>query len=441
MTIKHSINLNSKHWMPFTANRDFKKTPRLMTSAEGIYYTNQNGDKIIDASSGLFNTPLGHCRPEIADAIQKQMLELDYIPHFNTGHPWAQKTGDQLAKILPKKFNRIFYVNSGSEAVDTAIKMIYAYWRAQGQGQKNILVSRELSYHGMNLGGVALSGMVNNRKFFNGSLPQVFHMRHTCLEENRFSRGIPALGGTEMANDLQRAINLHGADNIAACFIEPIAGGVGVLLPPTGYLEKLREICTKNNILLVFDEVITGFARTGEWFATDKFGVEPDIISMAKAITNGSVPMGAVATKQEIYDTVVQSADEKMIEFFHGYTTSAHPIACAACIATIDIMLIDKIDQRVQKLSKYFEDAIFQLQDLPVVNDIRNCGLLAGIELKAKNQPSLHGTDAYKKLFWEGLHIKATGDNLIVAPPYVSTEEEIDIMCGILRKVLSKIKD
>lgn len=429
----------ANHWMPYTANSDFQSNPRIINKAEGIYYTNSKGDKVLDGASGLFNTPLGHCRPEIAEAMYKQLQELDYSPHFNTGHPLSSLAIERLKKILPKQFNRIFFVNSGSEAVDTTIKMIYAYWRARGQGQKTILVSRELAYHGVNLGGVALSGMVNNRRSFNSFSPTVYHMRHTCLEENKFSRGQPEKG-VELAEDLMRAISLHGAENIAACFVEPIAGGVGCLLPPKGYLQRLRDICDEHDILLVMDEVITGFGRTGEWFANQSFDVAPDIMTMAKAITNGAIPMGAVATRQEIYDTIADNSGKDAIDFFHGYTTSAHPVACATCVATIDIMIKEKVVEKVKRMSQYFEDALFKLQDIPVVKDIRNYGMLAAVELKMKDRPSLRGTEAYQNLFWKGLHFKATGDNLIIAPSYVMEEEHIDRICELLRDELITMK-
>lgn len=431
-----SINMEN-HWMPFSDNRDFKAKPRIMMQAKGIYYINQNGDKVMDASSGLFTTPLGHCREEITEAVTKQLQKLDFTPHFNTGHEVSFKAAERISRLLPDKLNRIFFVNSGSETVDSTIKMIYAYWRAKGQGQKNILISRERAYHGVNMGGVALSGILNNRSSFNSITPLVAHMRHTCLPENRFTRGLPEKGA-DLAEDLQRLIDLHGAENIAACFVEPVAGGIGCLVPPQGYLKRLREICTKNDILLVFDEVICGFARTGEWFASQTFNIEPDIITMAKAIANGAIPLGAVAAKQEIYDTIVNAADEKMIEFFHGYTYSAHPVACAACIAAMDIMINEEMDKRAKKLAKVLEDALFQLQGISVVQDIRNCGMLAAIELVPKDKPSLRGTEVYQNLFWSGLHLKGTGDNLIIAPPYIMEEDDIDKMYQMLRDELKK---
>lgn len=439
MNMEKLDNKTSNHWMPFSANRDFKAAPRIINKAEGVYYYNIEGGKILDGSSGLFNCPLGHCQAEIATAITTQLQQLDYAPHFNTGHAWGEMASAKLCEILPKKNNRLFFVNSGSESIDTAIKMSYAYWCAKGQDQKTILISRDRAYHGTSLGSVALSGIVNNRRYFHAYSPQVFHMRHTWLEENRFSRGLPK-HGVELADDLLRAISLHGAENIAACFVEPIAGSYGAIIPPKGYLQRLRKICDEHDILLIFDEVITGFARTGKWFASDTFAVEADIITMAKAITNGVIPMGAVAAQQKIYDAVIDSADKDMIEFFHGHTCSAHPVACAALIATVDTMLTEKVDEKVQNMSKYYEDALFSLQDLPVVYDIRNFGLLGGIELKPKGKPSARGSEAYKKLFWEGLHIKATSDNIIPAPAYVYTEEQIDEMIALIRKVLSRMK-
>ena len=423
--------------MPFSANRDFKARPRIITRAEGIYLWNEQGEKILDGSSGLFTTPLGHCRPEIGVAVSKQLSTLDYVPHFNTGHPLSFELAAKMAEVLPQGINRLFFTNDGSEAIDTTIKMAYAYWRARGLGQKSILVSREKAYHGMNMGGVALSGIINNRRSFSPFVAPVVHLRHTLLEENRFTRGIPEKGA-ELAEDLQRFIDIHGAENIAACFVEPVAGGAGCIVPPKGYLERLREICSQNDILLVFDEVICCYGRTGNWFAADTFDVKPDIITMAKAVTNGAVPLGAVAVATDIYDTIVNAADEKTIELFHGYTYSAHPVACAAALATLDIMRKEDIIKRIKKLSHYLEDALFQLQDIPIVQDIRNCGMLAAIDLVPSEKPSLRGTEVYQNLFWSGFHVKGTGDNLIIAPPFIMEEKDIDEMCDLLRAELKK---
>ena len=430
------INLD-KHWMPFSANRDFKANPRLVTKAEGIYYWNQKGEKIIDGSSGLFTTPLGHCRPDMRQAIYKQLGKLDYVPHFNTGHPLSFQLADELAKV--SGFSKFFFTTDGGSAVDTSIKIINAYWKSRGQGRKSIFVSREKAYHGMNMGGVALSGIINNRRSFSTSAVPVLHLRHTLLEENKFSRGIPQ-HGAERAEDLQRFIDLHGSENIAACLVEPIAGGVGCIVPPAAYLKRLREICTENDILLVFDEVITCFGRTGNWFASHTFDVKPDMILMAKALTNGIIPMGAIASSEHIYDSIIKNADEKMIDFFHGYTYSAHPIACTAALATINIMHQEGIIERSKKLSRHFENALFKLQGLPIVTDIRNCGMLAAVELLPREKPSLRGTEVYQNLFWSGLHVKGTGDNLIIAPPFVMEEKDIDRMVEILYHELSKYK-
>jgi len=430
------LNLNH-HWMPFSANRDFKGNPRIVTKAEGIYYWNQKGEKILDGSAGLFTTPLGHCRPEIAEAVGQQLKTLDYIPHFNTGHPFSFELATELSKVLPQGIDRVFFTTDGSSALDTVIKVVYAYWRAQKQGQKNILVARDRAYHGMNIGGTALGGIPKNRSQVPPSLLPVIHMRDTWLEENRFSRGVPTKG-VELAEDLQRFINIHGGDNIAACFVEPVAGSTGCLVPPEGYLKRLREICTQNNILLIFDEIICCYGRTGNWFAADTFKVKPDIITMAKALTNGSVPMGSVAVKTDIYDTIVQAADEKINDMFHGYTYSAHPVSCAAALATLKIFHQDNIMARLPKISQYLEDALFQLQDIPVIKDIRNCGMFAAIELEPKEKPSLRGTEAYQNLFWSGLHLKATADTLIVSPPFIIEEKDIDKMCELIRAELKK---
>ena len=408
-----------------------------MMRAEGIYYWNQKGDKILDASSGLFTTPLGHCRPEIREAVTKQLSTLDYTPHFNTGHPLSFKVANEIAEVLPEEFNKLFFANSGSEAVETVVKIVYAYWRARGQGQKTMFIARQRAYHGVNMGGISLSGIVNNRRAFNPGTPMTAHMRHTLLEENRFTRGLPD-HGAHLAEDLQNYIDTYGAENVAACIVEPVSGGIGCIVPPKGYLQRLREICDKNDILLVFDEVLTGFGRLGDWFGASAFNVKPDIISMAKAITNGTVPMGAVAVKESIYDAVVNASDERMIELFHGYTFSAHPVACAASYATLRIMKEEKILARTKKLAKVLEDALFQLEDVPVVRDIRNYGMLAGIELAPKEAPSLRGSEVYQNLFWSGMHVKATGDTLIIAPPFVMEEKDFELLYTLLYNELKK---
>jgi len=424
------------HWMPFTSNRDFKAEPKLFSRAKGLHYTSAAGHQVLDGASGLFTTPAGHGRTEIAEAVYEQLLELDYTPSFTRGHPKAFLLAERIAALTPEGLDRIFFVNSGSEAVDTAMKIAMAYHRARGEGQRIMFVSRERAYHGVNFGGVALSGMVKNRQNFGPGLPGVVHMRHTWQPESRFVKGQPETGA-ELADDLQRIVAMVGADNIAACVVEPIAGSTGVLVPPKGYLERLRRICDANGILLVFDEVICGFGRTGKAFAAQSFNVRPDIMTMAKAITNGAQPMGAVAVRQEIYDAIVASAPENTVEFFHGYTWSAHPAACAAALAALDIYTREKLFERAAQMSAYFLDAIYSLSDLPVVTDIRGFGMLAGIDLRPAETPGARGHTVQKQLFDAGLHIKTTGDAAIIAPGFIAEGVNIDEMVGILRKVLS----
>ncbi len=424
------------HWMPFTANRDFKADPKIFTAAEGVHYTSADGHKILDGCSGLFTTPAGHGRRAIAEAVHDQLLELDYTPSFLRGHPKAFALAARIARMLPEGLDRIFFVNSGSEAVDTAMKMALAYHRARGEGQRTMFVSRERAYHGVNFGGVALSGMIKNRQSFGPGLPGVVHMRHTWMAENRFTKGQPERGA-ELAEDLARACATFGGDNIAACVVEPIAGSTGVLVPPAGYLERLREICDQHGILLIFDEVICGFGRTGKAFAAQSFKVRPDIVTMAKAITNGVQPMGAVAADRKIYDAIMAAAPEDTVEFFHGYTFSAHPAACAASMATLDIYEQEHLFDRAAQLSAYFLDSVMALSDLPVVTDIRGYGMIAGIDFAPSGGPGIRGYEVQKRLFDAGLHVKTTGDCAILAPAFVFEGGQVDEMCGVLRKVLS----
>ncbi len=423
------------HWMPFTPNRDFKTDPKLFARAEGMYYWTPDGRKVLDGSSGLFTSAAGHCRPEIAEAVHRQLLELDYTPSFLRGHPKAFQLAERIASLLPAGINRVFFVNSGSEAVDTAMKMCLAYHRAQGEGQRSLFVSRERAYHGVNFGGVALSGMVKNRQAFGFGLPAVAHMRQTWTPEQRFTKGMPEQG-VELAEDLQRIINLYGADTIAAVFVEPIAGSTGVLVPPRGYLERLHKLCIQHGILLVFDEGICGFGRTGKPFAAQSFNVTPDVITMAKAITNGAQPMGAVAAKQSIYDAIIEAAPEGTVEFFHGYTFSAHPAACAAGLAALEIYERERLFERGAQMSAYFLDALFELADLPVVTDIRGYGMLAGIDFAPGAKPGARGHEIQKRLFDAGLHIKSTGDAAIIAPALIAESAHIDELCEKLRAVL-----
>ncbi|MGI9483547.1 MAG: aminotransferase class III-fold pyridoxal phosphate-dependent enzyme [Hyphomicrobiales bacterium] len=433
---RFAVNSLESHWMPFTANREFKNDPRLLVKSEGVYSWDHKGGKILDGSSGLFCVAAGHGRKEIAEAVHQALLENDYVAPFQTGQPTSFALAQKIANITPESINHVFFVNSGSEAIDTALKICMAYHRARGEGQRTRFVSRERAYHGVNIGGVSLSGMVKNRETFSGVMPNVVVMRHTWRDDNKFQRGQPENGGVELANDLQRMVETYGGSTIAACFVEPIAGSTGCLVPPKGYLERLREICDENGILLVFDEVITGFGRLGTPFASQAFGVIPDIMTMAKALTNGCQPMGAVAVKDEIYETVTEASPESAIEFFHGYTYSGHPAACAAGLATQDIYERENLFERANQLSEYFLDKVFDLRDIELITDIRGYGMMAAIDVKAAAAPGARGTTLQKKLFWNGLHIKFTGDCGIIAPPLVSEKEHIDEICRLLRETL-----
>ena len=436
--MQYTANSLENHWMPFTANRDFKNDPRLVVKGEGVFYWDHKGGKMLDGSSGLFCAAAGHCRPEIAKAVYKQLQENDFTPPFQMGHPGSFELADKVARLTPDGIDHVFFTNSGSEAIDTALKIAMAYHRARGEGQRIRFVSRERAYHGVNIGGTSLSGMVKNRETFSGFMPGIVHMRHTWLEENRFAKGQPE-HGAHLAEDLQRAAETYGGGTIAACFVEPIAGSTGVLVPPVGYLERLREICDAHGILLVFDEVICGFGRTGKAFAAQSFGVTPDIITMAKALTNGALPMAAVAVNDDIYETVVNASPDNAIELFHGYTYSGHPTACAAGLATLDIYERENLFERAAELSPYFLDQVFGLQDLDVVTDIRGYGLIAGFDMAQGAAPGARGTQMQKDLFWKGLHVKFTADTGIIAPPFVAEKEHIDEIVGIIRESLREL--
>jgi beta-alanine--pyruvate transaminase len=427
-----------EYWMPFTPNRDFHSDPKMVVRAEGMYLWSDRGDKLLDGSSGLFCVNAGHGRKEIADAVGAQLRELDFIAPFTRGHPKQFQLATRVAEMTPGDLNRIFFVNSGSEAVDTAMKVALAYHQARGEGGRNMFISRERAYHGVNFGGVSLSGLVNNRRKFGPTLPGIAHMRHTHLKENFFAPG-QGTHGVELAEDLVRFIGLYGAENIAACFVEPIAGSTGVLVPPQGYLQRLREICDAHGILLVFDEVICGFGRTGKAFAAQSFGVTPDLMTMAKGITNGAQPMGAVAISERIHDTIFGAAAEGAIEFFHGYTYSGHPAACAAGLATLDIYKNEGLFERGVALSPYFLEALWSLKGLPVVTDLRGYGLLAAIDVASDGTPGRRGHTLQKKLFDNGLHLKATGDCVIVAPPLIAERAHVDAIVDILRKTLPTV--
>ena len=428
-------NSLEEYWMPFTANRDFKSRPRIMTGAKGMYYTTDRGDQILDASSGLFCVAAGHGRQEIADAVHKALLENDYVPPFQHGHPASFELARRLAKLAPGNLDHVFFANSGSESVDSALKIALAYHRARGEGQRMRLVGRERAYHGVNFGGLSVSGLVANKKAFGLGLPGVVHLRHTHLPEHQFVMGQPETGA-ELADDLQRLVDLHSADSIAACIVEPIAGSTGCLVPPRGYLKRLREICDRHHILLIFDEVICAFGRTGKAFGADSFEVEPDMITLAKALTNGVVPMGAVLCSGRIYDTITQAAPESSVELFHGYTYSGCPAASAASHAALTIYEKEGLYDRAAAMSPLFLEAVASLRDLPVVTNARGYGMLAGIDLAPLDSPGARGYRAVQEFYEAGLMTKLTGDTLLLSPPLVCEEAHVHEMTDKLRAVL-----
>ena len=432
-----TLNSLEEFWMPFTANRAFKSKPRLISRAEGNRLYNQYNEEVLDGSSGLFCSPAGHCHPKIVEAVHQQMQRNTYTAPFGLAHDGSFGLAAEVSKLTPEEINRVFFVNSGSEAVDTALKIVMAYHAARGNHQRHRFVSRERAYHGVNIGGVSLSGMVRNRHVFPAVIPNVVMLRHTWTGEQLNHPGQPTVGA-EMAEDLHRFCATYGGDTIAAVFVEPVAGSTGVLVPPVGYLERLREICDQHGILLVFDEVITGFGRMGENFGAQTFSVTPDIMTMAKALTNGSIPMGAVAVKDTIYDTVVDAAPDGAIEFFHGYTYSGHPAATAAGLAMMEIIQEDGLFEQSKALSGHFKQAIHSLADHPLVMDVRSIGLIAGVEVHHDGTPGRRGTRLQSDMFWNGLHVKFTGDVGIVAPQFISTEDDIDQIVERFRKTLDE---
>ncbi len=422
-----------EHWMPFTSNKDFKKDPRLITEAKGVYLKDHKGRTQIDASSGLFCNPLGHGRKEIIKAITKQLETLDYVQPFQQGFGGSFELATKIAKHTPGNLNQIFYTICGSTAVETALKICIAYHKARGHGQRFRFVGRERAYHGMNIGATSVGGMINNVKTFASILmPGVVHMRHTHLPEHKFVKGQPETG-KELADDLERIALNFGSENIAACIVEPISGSTGTLVPPKGYLNRLREICNKHDILLIFDEVITGWGRTGSSFAAKEYDVTPDLMTMAKATTNGIVPMGVVAVKEEIYDTIVNASQDGVIELFHGYTYSGIPVAVAAALAVQDIFEKEDIFNRAKNLSSYFLDGLFSLKDIDCIENIRGYGLMGGIDIRKSDRPGKAGFLTYKKCYEAGVNFKATGDCLIIAPPFISEKKHIDEMIDKLR--------
>lgn len=428
------------YWMPFTANRQFKKAPRLLARAEGMYFWTPEGQQVLDGVAGLWCVNAGHARPKIVQAIQQQAGELDYAPPFQMGHPKAFELAERLVQLTPPGLNKVFYTNSGSESVETALKMAIAYHRVRGEGQRTRLIGRERAYHGVNFGGISVGGMVANRKMFGSLLSGVDHLRHTHdPTRNAFSRGQPAYGA-ELADDLERLVALHDASTIAAVIVEPVAGSTGVLIPPQGYLQRLREICDKHGILLIFDEVITGFGRTGQPFAAQTFGVTPDLMTVAKGITNGCVPMGAVFVKQEIHDAFMQGP-EHLIEFFHGYTYSAHPLACAAALGTLDTYAEEGLLTRAGELESYFADAVHSLRGLPHVIDVRNIGLVGGIELAPRpEEPAKRAFDVFLDCWEQGVLIRTTGDTIALSPPLIIDQAQIDQIVQAVATALRRVR-
>ncbi len=427
------------HWMPFTANRQFQESPRIIARAEGIYYWNTKGDRLLDGISGLYTTPAGHGRKEIRDAVARQVEELDYAPAFQFGVPESFRLAHELAQMLPESLNRVFFAGSGSEAVETALKIAVQYHRVRGQGQRQRFVGRARAYHGVNFAGWSVGGMVKNREAFGLGLPGVSHMRHTLVPENKFIMGQGEHCGIDLANDLQRIIDLHGADTIAACIVEPIAGSTGVLVPPKGYLEHLRTICDRHGILLIFDEVICGFGRTGHPFAANAFGVTPDLLTMAKAITNGSVPMAAVAVREDVQQAIFDVAEPDTIEFFHGYTYSAHPVACAAALATLKMYRDHDMFALGAALAPSFLERIASMRDMPAVIDTRGFGLLGAVDLAPGEKPGIRGFMVLQRCFEQGLVLRVTGDTIIFAPMFITQIDDLDRMFKLLRSVLKTV--
>ena len=423
-------------WMPFTANRQFKAKPRLLAKAQGMHYWTSEGRQVLDGAAGLWCVNAGHGRREITEAVSRQIAEMDFAPVFQMGHPLAFELANDVVRWLPTGLDHVFFTNSGSESVDTALKIALAYHRIRGEGTRTRLIGRERGYHGVGFGGISVGGMVNNRKFFAAQLPGVDHLPHTHdLARNAYTRGEPE-HGANLADELERIVALHDASTIAAVIVEPVAGSTGVLIPPKGYLKRLRDICTKHGILLIFDEVITGFGRIGAPFASEYFGVVPDMITMAKGLTNGSIPMGAVAARKEVYDAFMQGP-ENAIELFHGYTYSAHPIACAAGIATQRIYRDEGLLTRAREIGDYWADAVHSLKGLPHVIDLRNLGLIGAVELEPiPGKPGARGYDVFVRAFEKGLLARVTGDIIALSPPLIIEKAHVDELIGKLAEAI-----
>jgi beta-alanine--pyruvate transaminase len=432
-------NMNA-FWMPFTANRQFKQAPRMFVAARDMHYTTSDGREVLDGTAGLWCCNAGHCRPKITEAVQKQVAELDYAPAFQMGHPLAFEFANRLVAIAPKGIEHVFFTNSGSESVETALKIALAYHRARGDGARTRLIGRERGYHGTNFGGISVGGMVANRKAFGTLLAGVDHLSHTHQPHlNAFSKGQPAQGAN-LADDLERMVALHGAETIAAVIVEPVAGSTGVLVPPQGYLDRLRALTHKHGILLIFDEVITGFGRLGASFGATHFGVMPDIMTTAKGLTNGVIPMGAVLTTGEVHDAFMQGPDA-MIELFHGYTYSGTPIACAAGIATLDTYRDEGLFDRARQLASYWEEALHSLKGLPHVIDIRNIGLMGAVEMEPiAGAPGKRSFAAFLSAYDKGILVRAGGDTIAMSPPLIIAKDQINQLIGTLSEVLKTLE-
>jgi beta-alanine--pyruvate transaminase len=425
-------------WMPFTANRQFKQAPRMMVAAEGMFYTTSDGRQVLDGTAGLWCCNAGHARPKIVEAIQKQAAELDYAPAFQMGHPKAFELANRLVDLAPEGIDHAFFVNSGSEAVETALKIAIAYQRATGNASRTRLIGRERGYHGVNFGGISVGGIVNNRRHFGAMLAGVDHLPHTHIPQNQWTKGQPE-HGANLADELERIVALHGPDTIAAVIVEPVAGSTGVLIPPKGYLQRLREITRKHGILLIFDEVITGFGRLGSAFGAQHFDVTPDMITCAKGLTNGVIPMGAVLTSAEIHDAFM-TGPEHMIELFHGYTYSGNPIASAAGLATLETYREEALFERCAEIAPYWEEAVHSLKGHRHVIDIRNMGLIGAIELEPiPGAPTQRAFSAFLKAYEKGVLIRTTGDIIAMSPPLIIEKAHIDQLIGTLADVLESL--
>ena len=426
------------HWMPFTGNRQFQQDPRILVAAQGCYFKDDKGREIYDGLSGLWTCGLGHGRREIADAVYQQLNRLDYAPPFQFGHPLSFQLAERIVGLMPSGLQHVFFVGSGSEAADTSLKMARAYWRLKGQPGKTRFIGRVKGYHGVNFGGISVGGIVGNRKLYGQGI-EADHLPHTQLASTTFSRGMPQEGAF-LADELLNLIALHDASNIAAVIVEPFSGSAGVIIPPVGYLQRLREICTQHNILLIFDEVITAFGRSGEWTGSQAFGVVPDLLNFAKQITNAAVPMGGVVASAEVYDTFMANGGAHYnIEFPHGYTYSAHPVACAAALATLDLLEKEHAPQRVKEMAPYFEQAVHGLRSAKHVLDIRNFGLAAGLTLQAMpGEPARRPFEVAMRCWAHGLYVRFGGDTIQMAPPFVTTRAEIDSMVNRLGEALNQ---